>query len=498
MEKSSKNNFEHQWKQKFQGASQLPPADMWDRIEVSLDEKSENKPFFLLWGVPAYVVSGIAATLILAIGGWLLLAESEGNSISKQLTHPNTEQVQESANQTVAVNGKSSEQTGVDKISPKPTEPVTANIAKTSGTSNVNTTSFKLVDNSIALVEFKQVGMPNSGLGSEKRTSGYADIDESFTTQKRFMSVFNKMRGRPYDEYPVRYILKRNKLAYVEPLEEANEPPPTKQKRSSWIGLISGLSPFKPNFQNGNLNQLAFDNVNAYSSNDANFNTQRGPQGAQGANPTEPTGSENAFTIPVGSPVQQFTNGRAFNLGIQAGKQLTKRLALESGVRYIQGNSPVNTNVYTLNEKTGEINAFVQDYITQERTLGNAVVAPAETLNNSYEYLSIPVQLAYGIPLLNKLNVEITGGVSADMFLQNTLQSETTDVASLNASNSAYRTLGMSGLGGVRLNYLLDERWELTVGSAFQQALVSNFESGTSAKLRPQMLGVNYGVNYHF
>jgi hypothetical protein len=112
--------------------------------------------------------------------------------------------------------------------------------------------------------------------------------------------------------------------------------------------------------------------------------------------------------------------------------------------------------------------------------------------------LSLPLQLAYEIPLLNKLNLEITGGVSADMFLQNTLQSEMTDVASLNARNSVFRTLGVSGLGGVRINYLLDEKWELIIGSAFQQALVSNFESGSSAQLRPQMLGINYGVNYHF
>jgi hypothetical protein len=211
-----------------------------------------------------------------------------------------------------------------------------------------------------------------------------------------------------------------------------------------------------------------------------------------------PNTGNSAFNIPTVSPVQQFANGRAFNFGIQVGRQLTKRLALESGVRYIQGNSPVNTNVYTLNERTGEINTFVQDYLTQGKTLSNAVVASAETLESSYEYLSLPLQLAYEIPLLNKLNLEITGGVSADMFLQNTLQSEMTDVASLNARNSAFRTLGVSGLGGVRINYLLDEKWELIIGSAFQQALVSNFESGSSAQLRPQMLGINYGVNYHF
>lgn len=493
MEKSSKNNFEQQWKQKFEGASQLPPADMWNRIEASLDEKSESKPFFLLWGVPAYVVSGIAATLILAISGWFLLSESEGSLVSEQLNQSKTEDVQDVANESVAVIGQSTKKADII-IEPQPYSPIIKNGKVVSAASKSNTTSFKLANSSITLVEFKQTEVWDVASENERRTADYVDATESVSMQKKIISALNKITGRPYDEYPVRYILKRNKLAYVEPVEEVSDP--IKLKRNSWIGLISGLSPFKPNFQSGNLNQLAFDNVNAYSSNDANFNIQRNPQGAEGS--AGLVDSEKAFAIPIGRPVQQFTNGRAFNLGIQAGKQLTKRLALESGLRYIQGNSPVSTNVYTLNEKTGEINAFVQDYLTQDRTLNNAVVAPAETLSNSYEYLSVPVQLAYGIPLLNKLNVEIIGGVSGDMFLQNTLQSETTDVASLTASNSEYRTLGVSGLGGVRLNYLLDDRWELTLGSAFQQALVSNFESGTSAKLRPQMLGVNYGVNYHF
>lgn len=485
MKTSSENNFEQQWKQKFENASLIPPDSIWDNIEAGLDDKGKKSAFFLLWGLPAYVTSGIAATLILGLSGWFLLSNTEEQGIA-QVT-------------------KTTEEATSTKVEQKSTEPTHSNrnseekIVKSSGhfpNEIINTVTAENKESSIFLAQSNRMNQESEFLSPVSEVvfeNSAVQIENSLTFFENVSDQLRKLVPHQFEEYPVRYILSRNKLAYNEPIVEATTP--KKQKRRSWIGLISGLSPFKPNFQSGSLNQLASANVESFSSNDANFTTQRGNQVSSGTVNPE---AESAFVIPTTSPVQQFANGRAFNLGIQAGRQFTDRLAFESGVRYIQGNSPVNTNVYTLNERTGEINAFVQDYLTQEKSLANAVVAPAEVLNNSYEYLSIPLQLAYEIPLHKKVNVEITGGVSADMFLQNTLQSETTDVASLNSSNSAFRTVGISGLGGVRLNYLLDEKWELTVGSAFQQALVSNFESGTSAKLRPQMLGVNYGVNYHF
>lgn len=495
MEKSSENNFEQQWKQKFEKTSTPPPLDMWKRIEAGLDEKVERKPLFLLWGIPTYVVSGIAATLILAIGGWFLLTSSEATLV-EDIVHLQTNEAENEQNvdQPAGKNAADKEVSGAKDLKTSDKIASTKISAKAAVSANVITSTSENLNKILAESQLNQ--RQNVRVINSDQLMISVEAGQFSVIGRKLTNSLSKINGLGYEKYPVRYILKRNRLAYVEPLQETVVA--EKESRRSWIGVISGLSPFKPNFQSSSLDQLASASVNSYSSNNENFIIQR-PSGAQGSvGPGSPGTGDNAFAIPTGSPVQQFTNGRAFNMGIQAGKQLSKRLAIESGIRYIQGNSPVNSNVYTLNQQTGEVNAFVQDYITQNKTLNNAVVGSAETLNNSYEYLSVPVQLAYGIPLLNKLNVEVTGGVSADMFLQNTLQSETTDVASLNASNSAFRALGMSGLGGVRLNYLLDDRWELTVGSAFQQALVSNFESGTAARLRPQMLGINYGVNYHF
>jgi hypothetical protein len=506
MKASSKDNFEQQWKRKFEKVSVPPPDDLWSRIEADLDNQKKRTPFFLLWGLPAYVTSGIAATLILALGGWFLLSNSEEKAVAEmaKVTEPTLVE---------------SEEKGIELVQPKKQDDLTVKetVNNSKNFANKSNKSTEADVKSIVTVAFTNSNNQPQFLNDEsnsapltdkvaltKSNTGQAFSDNTSIFFEGIANQLRKLTARSYEEYPVRYILTRNKLAYYEPITEIENT--TKQKHRSWIGLVSGLSPFKPNFQNGGLDQLASTNAASFSSNDANFTTQRRSQGAQGTqgpagsngSPLMPDMGNSAFNIPATSPIQQFANGRAFNFGIQAGRQLTKRLALESGVRYIQGNSPVNTNVYTLNERTGEINTFVQDYLTQGKTLSNAVVASAETLESSYEYLSLPLQLAYEIPLLNKLNLEITGGVSADMFLQNTLQSEMTDVASLNARNSVFRTLGVSGLGGVRINYLLDEKWELIIGSAFQQALVSNFESGSSAQLRPQMLGINYGVNYHF
>ncbi|MFT6206004.1 MAG: hypothetical protein ACJA1O_003631, partial [Spirosomataceae bacterium] len=53
MKTSSENNFEQQWKRKFENASLPPPDGMWNRIETDLAAQKKRTPFFLLWGIPA-------------------------------------------------------------------------------------------------------------------------------------------------------------------------------------------------------------------------------------------------------------------------------------------------------------------------------------------------------------------------------------------------------------------------------------------------------------
>ncbi|MDP5139112.1 MAG: hypothetical protein NWP83_01420, partial [Spirosomaceae bacterium] len=342
MKTTSENNFEQQWKRKFENASVPPPSDMWDRIEADLDEQKKRTPFFLLWGLPAFVTSGIAATLILTLGGWFLLKNTEESTSAKVVKVLESSSEEVILEESVAEPFKTEPQKAVisKKVITK-TVPISTNKNTLSELAKLksNTTGFAQLMNEIILEE------PKAG----KITS---QINPTFL--ENIADNLKEIVPHQFTELPVRYILKRNKLAYNEPI--INEE--TKEKRRSWIGLISGISPFKPNFQNGGLNNLASANAASFSANDANFTIQRVPNGVSGSNSSD---MENAFGIPTGSPVQQFNNGRAFNFGIQAGKRLTERLAFESGIRYIQGNSPVNSNVYTLNRSTGEINPFVQD-----------------------------------------------------------------------------------------------------------------------------------------
>ncbi|MDP5122056.1 MAG: hypothetical protein NWQ46_10710, partial [Spirosomaceae bacterium] len=320
MKTTSENNFEQQWKRKFENASVPPPSDMWDRIEADLDEQKKRTPFFLLWGLPAFVTSGIAATLILTLGGWFLLKNTEESTSAKVV------KVLESSSEEVILEKsdvQSSEESVAEPFKTEPQETVISKkvIGSTASVSTnkrtlpelpklrSNTTGFAQLMNEVILDE------PKAG----KITS---QINPTFL--ENIADNLRKIVPHQFTELPVRYILKRNKLAYNEPIVEEE----TKEKRRSWIGLISGISPFKPNFQNGGLNQLASANAGAFSANDANFTIQRAPQGIPGPQgPDNNPSLENGFAIPAGSPVQQFNNGRAFNFGIQAGKQLTERLA---------------------------------------------------------------------------------------------------------------------------------------------------------------------------
>lgn len=473
---SSENKFEKQWQEAFNDASFTPPDALWERIAEQLDEDKKQKPFFMLWGMPAYFASGIAATLILALSGLYFFRPSDTvaskNNVAKTEIKPEQTKQPDDVVESVV----------------QPAEVTTANAPLASNKTNKIFTNKKQV--TVALNSdnqyFNTIKSADVALTSE--------IKPQESNDKSFLEKLSTILGKEVEKYTVHYTLKRNKLGFE--IKENTASEKVTPERRTWIGLISGISPFKPNFQSGNLNALAASSADAFKKNDANFSFQESK--VNSSTPGQSVTGDPSLALPNSAPVQQFSVGRAINLGIQAGKKLTKHLALEAGLRYLQGNAPANTNVYTLNQTTGDINTFYQDYLSNGKSTTNAVVAIEDVVRNEYEYLIIPVQLAYQIPLSKKLNVEVLGGVSADAFLKNTLESESTDIATLTSSNSAFRSVGMSGLGGVRVNYSLDDKWELSIGSGFQRAIVSNFNSATSAKLRPQMLGVNYGVNYHF
>ncbi len=78
MDSQKPNNFEEEWQKAFNDASFAPPSDMWERIEQDLERK-KRRPF-LFFLRPSAMLAGVAATLVLALGGILFFNQKESKA----------------------------------------------------------------------------------------------------------------------------------------------------------------------------------------------------------------------------------------------------------------------------------------------------------------------------------------------------------------------------------------------------------------------------------
>src|SRR5574344_246056 len=63
--KNSEKKIDNLFQDKFADYMVVPPVEVWDKIEASLDEKKKKRRAFFIWGMSS------AASLLLAfLGGW--------------------------------------------------------------------------------------------------------------------------------------------------------------------------------------------------------------------------------------------------------------------------------------------------------------------------------------------------------------------------------------------------------------------------------------------
>lgn len=527
MASENHNNFEEEWQKAFENASFSPPNDMWDRIERELDEK-KRRPF-LFFMRPSSMIAGMAASLILVLGGILFF--------NKNLSEKTTDLAQN--NTTINNLDKTTKQIDFEKSSAKNTEkqdissenkiPTTLSanaqnevIALNNDVKPSNEVQYSSIKTakkgpetlsstnktaSKSFIEKPVLAAAYSGEvnnNSDKNTTQISDnqqnnIQQTAGFSKNLTADLKSLKYKEYLYFGSRYTLKREKLVFDTEIEDA--PIMASNDSKFWVGLQSGVSPFDPNMKLGGLNAVAFQQAETFA---LASNMPSTP--SMGANP--PLGSDKpAGNVVVSQPQNAIKAGVGINTGIAFGYKIAKKLNLESGIRYLRGNSTLQTNTYAF-QQNGYSNTFLADYLLQNSnsvttkiSSSNTVVADASQFGNRYEYLMIPMQLGYEIGITKNLGFNILAGVSADVFLQNTIINDNSflqEKSVINNSSQIYKPLNISGLGGVRATYLISKHWQATLGSSYQQSLFSGINSSTALQMRIRLFGVNYGVNYRF
>ncbi|MDP1815835.1 MAG: hypothetical protein Q8K92_15420 [Leadbetterella sp.] len=489
-------NFENQWKEAMKDASVPPPDFVWENIEKELDQKKKKRVAFLWWKNPA-LMSGVAAALVL---GLTVLFVNNNKSSEK----------------TTQVVGNHSINTEKDNL--VSSTKIKINKEKQHIIDTQNKGSLGLKNNDLATLNTlgherqREVGRNSNLLASSKNSNFIGEHNGSIALinpagseffkvasqneeEKRYntlnenqKSEISKIKKKGFRDFANRFQPFRSHIS-VDFEDAVAEVKPPKDKL--WFGLSSGVAPFNPNFENTGFTGEALSSAR----NDAAFVTKSTDFSMS---PSSPSSQGNvASLLPNSLPENSFKNGTALNFGFSFGKKLKKRIGVESGLRYMQASAFLSTNVYAIDETTGEVNSYFQsNYLDKQANNTQTVLSVNATNKQLYNYFNVPLLLNYSLPIVKNLDVEALGGISGDLFVFGKSDSENTRSSNLTAANSAFNLLNVSGMGGLRLNYNINKSWEANMGTTFQHALISGVSSDQNLSFKPRTFGINYGVRF--
>ena len=183
------------------------------------------------------------------------------------------------------------------------------------------------------------------------------------------------------------------------------------------------------------------------------------------------------------------------------------------GVSYLKGNSSYEGGGYVLNafnNRSANVlenaladlapspsNAY-QDKNGFFANNGALYIDVAKTVSNNYQYLQLPVQAGFTVFPDKKLSYSVLGGMMANFFLSNELESASGEIITTRASDEIYRSMNWAATTGLRFNYRLSTRWNANLTGSYQKSVTSGFRSNQSLDSRPYLYGVSWGMRYSF
>jgi hypothetical protein len=514
MNQSEKHNFEEQWRRAFSEASEPPPPAVWDKLEAQLDEQEKaGAPVVPLWWRSRRMAYVAAAAMALLLISWPLLLRMDpatpapsvatapaagtpatgtpdagtpdaGTSALPEYqpapasprVEPATEASPPPLSSPRTPRGLGAEGAGTMARSTQPTgpqperreAPLREALAARSG--GANAAGERLASSGTAGTGAAEpAGLP--------ATAGAPPAGSLATARERLEVA--ALSPRPLRELAV-YPRKRYVFYRPEETEESPVPQPAKPKEY-WAGL--GIMP-------------------------ASYNPA--------VSVTSPPAAFSAANAGRQSLSSSSRAGLSYALQSQGGMKLSKHWSLESGISYLQGNSTFVSDGYVLDAMTNRSTNVLENALLDGSTrlasssdksfstsFANNQVAAVyidldQQTSNDYRFLQLPVQAGYTLNPDGKVSYTVLGGMVANLFLRNDLETTPGYTLTTTPGDGLYRTLNWSAATGVRLNYHLSSHWTASLTGSYQKAVASGIQSNSTLLSRPQLYGMGWGVRYVF
>ncbi|KAA0990781.1 outer membrane beta-barrel protein [Dyadobacter aurulentus] len=505
MDPSGINNFEEQWRKALSEASETPPKSIWENIEAHLDEESEKGTVLPLWWQSKKLwlaAASVAALLVVGAGFWYSDIKNSGSEraeiaadrsaatpqIAKGPASDQSIPADQEKNNVIAENAGKDEAAHSEHVSATKNEVLAAgksgrNADKNYAASSVN--QFK-PEKAVAKSDRRatretSANEPVIALSQNQQNNPanlpaviLADNQNKIASQEdaaeNTISV-NMLAGRSYNDLDI-HLQKR--YVFFKPNAISEEEIKPKKHTEYWAGIGVMPASFNPDVQ-----------------------IKRPPQD---------------FAYQALSSRKAVTGtseaGVSYALQTQGGVRLSKHWSVELGLSYLQGNSSYEGGGYLLNAYSQSANVLENAFadaspkpsFPTDKNFNNGAVYidVAKKVSNNYQYLQMPVQAGFTLNPDKKLSYSILGGMMANFFLSNDLESASGDIITTKASDEVYRSMNWAATTGLRFNYRLSSRWKANLTGSYQKAISSGFRSNQTLDAHPYLYGVAWGVRYSF
>lgn len=206
-----------------------------------------------------------------------------------------------------------------------------------------------------------------------------------------------------------------------------------------------------------------------------------------------------SFAVNNVASQQAKASGSSYTVGLSMGTRLSKRWIVQGGVNYMTQSSDYTSNAVGASSDFASFSAPSVNSMMSEAD--NRILSTAPyTINSSLQFVSIPLQAGYMI-VNKRFGVQLNGGVSTDMFLQNTLTPESDNVSKTtqgSGSESPYRTFNFSGLVGTEFSYKFGQHYRLALNPGIRYPFSSIYKSDQPITAMPLTFDVGLRFRYIF
>ena len=532
---ANKSNFEEQWQKAFEEVEMPPAPRVWKNIEGQLDAQTSGhyRKGFLFY-------RSVAAAFLLCIAGlsWYILSQHQETG----LTDTNTDAAPilrggQSVDSTL-LNGRSSDEnlslgpitdTSSDASKSDPASDASlADLTRSKSTQGISGQDKSTQDLSsqgaIALrkeepadqqparskpsVKQKTI-TPNNR--QEADASHYSDEqsrhnikNDNSASNAPFVSVEDKNHHLSPSIAPVASnevstdITLSEEVAQIDQLYRVPEVPTNQKKERQSLRFFAGLT-ITPNYFDPQF-EAAPGTLTADLS---------APPPSRSPGVMAPMGSgdseQNRSNISALSASTEGTDHQralSFSYGLDVGMALSEHWIVESGVDYNRFSTTTNTRYEGTNVRTGErfpLTAF-NNYSRNESDIDANPTAQTD-VNNTYEFVSIPMKVGYRFNL-KRVSLVLSSGVAANFFVKNAIASSSERFATANVYaqdiESPFNRQYLSGLlsGGVHYNII--SRYHVSFTPSYAFALTDLTREDSDLSSQPYSLGMNVGFRYVF